>query len=208
MPRDPQKFAELFGAKLVGEVPDVGGGPFGMARLAHILHQRLTPSQGERPGRPTNPNWVTRCKVPMSTATLAKLARMAEEMSSDQRQVSPMQVAAQLLEDALDRVRVQTEAHAEEIEHDPDDPALPEEAKAPLVPRARVADQETKFGPGLRTKLRDAGDETAGRAEAGEPEERLDTAAKVKGKEAYVEAPKMAQPQERGRKADRRRKKA
>src|SRR5437899_10024165 len=101
MPQDPEKFAALFGAKLVGEVPDVGGGPFGMARLAHLLHQRLTPSQGERPGRPTNPNWATRCKVPMSEATLQKLTQLAEDMSTPERKVSPMQAAAQLLEEAV-----------------------------------------------------------------------------------------------------------
>jgi hypothetical protein len=38
MPENPQEFAELFGAKLVGELPDVGGGPFGMARLARLLY--------------------------------------------------------------------------------------------------------------------------------------------------------------------------
>ena len=41
MPKNPREFAELFGARIVGEVPDVGGGPFGMARLAHLMHQRL-----------------------------------------------------------------------------------------------------------------------------------------------------------------------
>src|SRR5947209_8557940 len=105
MPKDPEKFAKLFKAKLVGEVPDVGGGPFGMARLAHIMHQRLTPSQGERPGRPTNPDWTTRCKVPMSGETYAMLVRMAREMSTAERKVSPMQVAAQVLEEALGRVQ-------------------------------------------------------------------------------------------------------
>src|SRR5712675_319950 len=103
MPRDPEKFAALFGAKLVGEAPDVGGGPFGMARLAHLLHQRLTPSQGERPGRPTDSTWVSRPKVPMSEATQSRLAEMAAALSTPQRQVSPMQVAAQLLEEAVSR---------------------------------------------------------------------------------------------------------
>ncbi|HYT88893.1 MAG TPA: hypothetical protein VEL76_09305 [Gemmataceae bacterium] len=108
MPIDPQEFARTLGAEIVGEVPDVGGGLFGMARLAHILHERLTPSQGGRPGRPTNPNWVTRCKVPMSEATLTKLAKMATEMSTPERRISPMQLAAQLLEEALERVQGQT----------------------------------------------------------------------------------------------------
>ena len=82
-----------------------------MARLAHHLHQRLTPSQGERPGRPTNPDWVTRCKVPMSAATVTRLAQLAEEMSSDRRRVSPMQVAAQLLEEALQRLAASAHAN-------------------------------------------------------------------------------------------------
>jgi hypothetical protein len=102
MALDPQEFAGMLGAEIVGEVPDVGGGPFGMARLAYLLHQHLTPSQGERPGRPTNPNWVTRCKVPMSAATLEQLTQMAEQMSTPQRRISPMQVAAQLLEEVLE----------------------------------------------------------------------------------------------------------
>lgn len=101
MAKNRERLAELLGAKIVGEVPDVGGGAFGMARLAHILHERLTPSQGERPGRPTNPNWVIRPKIPMSEATAEKLAQLAETMSTSERKVSPMQVAAHLLEEAV-----------------------------------------------------------------------------------------------------------
>jgi hypothetical protein len=101
MAKNREKLATLLGATIVSEVPDVGGGAFGMARLAHILHQRLTPSQGERPGRPTDPSWVQRPKVPMSEATIRKLAHIAETLSTPERKVSPMQVASQLLEDAV-----------------------------------------------------------------------------------------------------------
>jgi hypothetical protein len=104
MPKRPKEFADLFGAKLIGEVPDTGGGPFGMARLAHIMHQRLTPSQGERPGRPTDASWESRPKVPMSDATRQQLEKLAKQLSTPERQISPMQVAAQLLEDAVGRV--------------------------------------------------------------------------------------------------------
>jgi hypothetical protein len=104
MAKNREKLAELLGAKFVEELPDVGGGAFGMARLAHLLHQRLTPSQGERPGRPTDPTWVIRPKVPMSEETTAKLIKIAEALSDDERKVSPMQVAAQLLEEAVARV--------------------------------------------------------------------------------------------------------
>src|SRR5437660_12822023 len=106
MARNREKLAELLGAKIVGEVPDVGGGPFGMAQLAQILRRRLTPGQGERPGRPANPNWVTRPKVPMSAATAGQLAHIADEMSTPERKVSPMQVAAQLLEEAVESIQV------------------------------------------------------------------------------------------------------
>jgi hypothetical protein len=104
MPKNPQEFADLLGAKIVGEVPDVGGGPFGMARLAHLMHQRLTPGQGERLGRPTDATWSGRPKVPMSAATRRRLAEIAEQVSTPERRVSPMQVAAQLLEEAVNRV--------------------------------------------------------------------------------------------------------
>jgi hypothetical protein len=131
MPIDPQEFAALLGAEIVGEVPDVGGGPFGMARLAHILQERLTPSQGQRPGRPTNPNWVTRCKVPMSDATLKKLAELAEEASTAERKVSPMQVAAQLLEEAVGRAGVKAVSPDEErvLDSKAGEPSAPKRIK-------------------------------------------------------------------------------
>lgn len=115
MAKNREKLAALLGAKIVAQVPDVGGGAFGMARLAHILHQRLTPSQGERPGRPTDASWVHRPKVPMSEATYRILTEIAEAMSTSERKVSPMQVAAQLLEEAAHRVPEETEDQFEEI---------------------------------------------------------------------------------------------
>jgi hypothetical protein len=51
---DPQEFAGLLGTEIVGEVRAVGGGAFGMARLACILHQCLSPSQTERLRHTTN----------------------------------------------------------------------------------------------------------------------------------------------------------
>ena len=101
MAKNRERLAELLGAKVVGEVPDVGAGAFGMARLARLLHQRLTPGRGERPGRPTSPDWVIHPKVPMSAATAEKLAALAEAMSTPERKISPMQVAAHLLEEAV-----------------------------------------------------------------------------------------------------------
>ncbi len=114
MAMEPHEVARLLGAEIVGEVPDVGGGPFGMARLAHIMHQRLTPGLGERPGRPTDPDWATRPKVPMSEETVRKLTVIAEAMSTSERKVSPMQVAAQLLEEAVGCVQTRTMSKSEQ----------------------------------------------------------------------------------------------
>ena len=107
MAKQIKKIAKSLGAKIVGRVPAVGGGAFGAARLGETiahLQGRLTPSQGKRPGRPTDPVWIKSPKIPMSRTTEAKLATLAERISKSGRQVSPMQLAAQLLEDALARL--------------------------------------------------------------------------------------------------------
>jgi hypothetical protein len=107
MAKNVQKVAGLLGARVVAEVPEAGGGAFGAARLAEIiaaLQSRLQPGQGQRPGRPTDPSWDRTPKVPMSDATQQALERLAEQASTQERKVSPMQVAAQLLEDAVARL--------------------------------------------------------------------------------------------------------
>lgn len=104
MAKKVEKIASLLGATVVGQLPDTGGGAFGAARLAQIiasLPERLEPGKGRRPGRPTDSTWVHHPKVPMSEATVRTLARLAELASAPGRRVSPMQVAAQLLEEAV-----------------------------------------------------------------------------------------------------------
>jgi hypothetical protein len=104
MAKNVNKIAEALGATVVGEIPDTGGGAFGMSRLAAILRARLEPSQGRRPGRPSDPLWTVQRKVPMSQETLERLTQLAASISTAERRVSPMQVAAQLLEESLNRV--------------------------------------------------------------------------------------------------------
>jgi hypothetical protein len=104
MARSVKKIAKLLGANVVAEVPETGGGAFGAARLSRIvqsLQDRLSPSRGKRPGRPTDSRWVVHPKMPISTATAERLARLAERASTPERHVSPMQVAVQLLEEAV-----------------------------------------------------------------------------------------------------------
>jgi hypothetical protein len=93
--------AKEIGAKHAGTLPHVDGGAFGMARLARMLHARLAPSAGKRPGRPTNDRWTEHRKVPMSAETLASLQELSVRLSSEERKVSPMQLAAQLLEESV-----------------------------------------------------------------------------------------------------------
>ena len=104
MASNAKRIAELTGAQLVEQLPDVGGGAFGAMRMARLLQSRLQPGQGERPGRPSVPDWDRRPKVPMSKATETKLTKLARAMSREQKHpVTPMQVAAQLLEEAVNR---------------------------------------------------------------------------------------------------------
>src|SRR5438132_9882285 len=107
MARNVEKIARLLGARVVGKVPEVGGGAFGAARLSRIvaaLQRRLAPSRGRRAGRPTDTSWVRHPKVPMSEATEYKLAQLAQRASTPERKVSPMQMAAQLLEEVVAQI--------------------------------------------------------------------------------------------------------
>ena len=102
MAKNIQTIASLMGADIVDRLALSGHGAFGAARLARILQQRLEPSIGRRPGRPTNVVWVKRPKIPMSLATADKLSKLAEKLSQKGgRRISPMQLAAQLLEEAV-----------------------------------------------------------------------------------------------------------
>lgn len=103
MAKNIKKIARSLGAKVVSKVPDTGGGAFGAARLASLLQRRLLPQRGERPGRPSDASWTHRSKVPMSDETLERLRRLAARMSDTKRKVSPMQVAAQILEENVEK---------------------------------------------------------------------------------------------------------
>ncbi len=108
MAKNIRRIAGRLGAKVVTRLPDVGGGAFGAARLAAVVEtvrRRLVPGQGRRAGRPTDPSWVHHPKVPMSEATERLLTRLAEQASTSGRKVSAMQLAAQILEDALTGIR-------------------------------------------------------------------------------------------------------
>lgn len=100
MAKNIKSLAKKLGADVVERVPEYTAGAFGVAALANVLKERLEPGKGKRPGRPSNPNWVKRPKVPMAAETEQRLKELARLLSDDERQVTPMQVAAHILEEA------------------------------------------------------------------------------------------------------------
>ena len=101
MAKNIRKVAAALGARVTGRVPEVGPGAFGAARLAAALRERLVASAGRRPGRPTDPAWTQHPKVPMSDKTLERLELLSRKLSTPDRRISPMQVAAHLLENSV-----------------------------------------------------------------------------------------------------------
>ncbi len=99
MAKGIDSIAKKLGATVVGTVPDYSAGAFGVAILAKTMRNRLEPGRSKRPGRPSNRRWTKRSKVPMAVETEARLKRLARMLSDDDRQITPMQVAAQLLEE-------------------------------------------------------------------------------------------------------------
>jgi hypothetical protein len=95
MAKNIRAIAERLGAEIVGPVPDVGGGAFGAARLAQVVAAlRQRPREQAEPSRGP-------AEVPLSEAAIRKLTRLAEQASTPERKVSPMQVAARLIEEAV-----------------------------------------------------------------------------------------------------------
>ena len=104
MAKNIEKIAAGLGAKVVGQVPDTGGGAFGAARLGPDRRRHPGPP---RAGARTPPGQADRSELgaPSQGAdergNPPRLARLAEQSSTGGRKVSPMQIAAQLLEEAL-----------------------------------------------------------------------------------------------------------
>ena len=100
MTLDPKQIAQRLGAEHVGQVP-ADDGAFGMARLANILKDRLD-ARNRRSGAAVG--WVLSSKVPMSVETEKLLIALAEKLSTPEKRVDPMQLAAQLLEESVQKL--------------------------------------------------------------------------------------------------------
>ncbi len=90
---DMDKIARDLGAERRGKVTSTGG-YFGALQLAAEVVARFRTPQGG--GRPTDPSWSEQRLVRLSPKTLERLESLASKS-----QASPMQVAALLLEQAV-----------------------------------------------------------------------------------------------------------
>jgi hypothetical protein len=95
-PLDMERIANELGAERRGKVSPRGG-YFGALQLAAEVAARFRVPEGG--GRPTDPSWSEQRLVRLSPKTLEQLEKLAE-----QAHASPMQVAALLLERAVQTV--------------------------------------------------------------------------------------------------------
>jgi hypothetical protein len=96
------RVARALGASRVVPLPNLpSGGPLDLLQLRAELARRLK-STG---GRPTDPGWKVQRLVPFGEARWQQLEELAEKLSSNERKVSPGQLAAILIERALDAMR-------------------------------------------------------------------------------------------------------
>jgi hypothetical protein len=96
---DMDQIAKSLGAERRGEVA-ARGGYFGALQLAAEVAARFRAPDGG--GRPTDPSWNEQRLVRLSTTTLDQLEKLAEKAHA-----SPMQVAALLLERAVQTAAAQ-----------------------------------------------------------------------------------------------------
>ncbi len=93
---DIERIAKELGAERRGKVV-ARGGYFGALQLAAEIASRFRVPEGG--GRPTDPSWSEQRLVRLSPKTLERLEKLGE-----QTHASPMQVAALLLEKAVQTV--------------------------------------------------------------------------------------------------------
>jgi len=88
------EIARLLGAKIVDRIPSIEPGYLGASRMAHVVASlRSRPQSAAKPSH----------QVPLSDTTFEKLEVLAKKTNGGDKNVSPIQLAAELLEAAIDR---------------------------------------------------------------------------------------------------------
>ena len=102
MKQNDKRVEKALGAKRIVPVPNLpSGGPLDLLELRAHVASRLRSSGG----RPTDPDWKLQRLVPFRKDRWRQLEDLATRLSNDERKVSPAQVAAMLIEHALQDVR-------------------------------------------------------------------------------------------------------
>jgi len=97
---DMDKIAEALGAERQGRVQSTSG-HFGAVQIAAEVQARFRSPPGG--GRSTDPSWSEQRLVRLAPETLQRLEQLAETLSEAGVRVSPLQVAALLLESATSK---------------------------------------------------------------------------------------------------------
>ena len=105
---DQAKLARNLGSQPRGRVP-AKSGYFGALELAAEVRRRFKSPAGG--GRPTDPDWTAKRLIPMRPQTLARLEKLAKDVSRSVRgRVEPLQLAALIIECHLAPTRRSQEA--------------------------------------------------------------------------------------------------
>jgi hypothetical protein len=86
------------GGRVVGDAPAVDGSAFGMAQLAGFIHSQMTPQADPNPPPAGS---IEQLQVPLTRTAREALEKLAIEASTPDRSVTPMELAARLLEAAI-----------------------------------------------------------------------------------------------------------
>jgi len=92
---------KALGASRTIRLPRAPRDPLDAVMLIRIVQAEIQPSQGQRPGRPTNEAWTLRRQIPFREETWSMLQAFANQLSTPERKVSPGQLAATILEQVL-----------------------------------------------------------------------------------------------------------
>lgn len=98
---ETRRIARALGGEHRGKIT-AGGGYFGALQLAVEVQSRFEVPKGG--GRATDPRWTERRLVPLAPETLARLGRIAEQLSAQGIAIGPLQLAALVLERATDEI--------------------------------------------------------------------------------------------------------
>ena len=96
-----EEIAQRLGAKIVSQVPDVGGGALAAAHLAKLYQSRMEELRKKATVSMSEENFVGHLNVLVKKTTLDLLKKIAEKESTPDRKLDHQAIASELLEKAV-----------------------------------------------------------------------------------------------------------